>query len=137
MGYIVKDHLINERGNLLSPLHGLLFLINSKWSWYAPSHWEDSTYHGLCWTSCGALAGMRNSSMGPPGEIHSMTSLLPTVAVVVFCHNLNSQLGNHTQNTYNKKLLHLNRLIPNYIITPRTQNIRNFSIWIDPIVANK
>ena len=26
------------------------------------------TYHGLCYTSCGALAGTRNSSMGPPHE---------------------------------------------------------------------
>ena len=33
---------------------------------YASSHRQDSTYHGLCYTSHGALAGMRNSSMGPP-----------------------------------------------------------------------
>ena len=26
---------------------------------YAPSHRQDSTYHGLCYTSRGALAGMR------------------------------------------------------------------------------
>ena len=30
---------------------------------YAPSHRQDSTYHGLCYTSRGALAGNRNSSM--------------------------------------------------------------------------
>ena len=35
---------------------------------YAPSHRQDSTYHGLCYTSRGALAGKRNSSMGPPQE---------------------------------------------------------------------
>ena len=35
---------------------------------YAPSHRLDSTYHGLCYTSRGALAGARNSSMGPPHE---------------------------------------------------------------------
>ena len=29
---------------------------------------QDNTYHGICYTSCGALAGMRNSSMGPPHE---------------------------------------------------------------------
>ena len=40
---------------------------------YAPSHRQDSTYHGLCYTSRGALAGTRNSSMGPPHE----GSLLP------------------------------------------------------------
>ena len=36
---------------------------------YAPSHRQDSTYHGICYTSRGALAGTRNSSMGPPREI--------------------------------------------------------------------
>ena len=35
---------------------------------YAPSHRQDNTYHGLCYTSRGALAGTRNSSMGPPHE---------------------------------------------------------------------
>ena len=31
---------------------------------YAPSHRQDNAYHGLCYTSRGALAGTRNSSMG-------------------------------------------------------------------------
>ena len=35
---------------------------------YAPSHRQDNTYHGLCHTSSGALAGTRNSSMGPLHE---------------------------------------------------------------------
>ena len=35
---------------------------------YASYHRQDSTYHGLCYTSCGALAGTRNSSMGLPHE---------------------------------------------------------------------
>ena len=30
---------------------------------YAPCHRQDNTYHGLCYTSRGALAGTRNSSM--------------------------------------------------------------------------
>ena len=29
------------------------------------SHRQDNTYHSLCYTSRGALAGTRNSSMGP------------------------------------------------------------------------
>ena len=33
-----------------------------------PSHRQDNTYHGLCYTSRGALAGTRNSSMGPLHE---------------------------------------------------------------------
>ena len=35
---------------------------------YAPSHRQDNTYHSLCYTSHGALAGTRNSSMGPRKE---------------------------------------------------------------------
>ena len=64
---MVKDHSDSERGNPLPP-HGLLFLINSKGSLYAPTYRQDSTYHVVCYTSHGALAGMRNSSMGPPHE---------------------------------------------------------------------
>ena len=40
---------------------------------YAPSHRQDNTYHGLCYTSRGALAGTRNSSMGPLSAIASLT----------------------------------------------------------------
>ena len=35
---------------------------------YAPSHRQDNTYHGLCYTNRGALAGTRNSSMGSSHE---------------------------------------------------------------------
>ena len=34
-----------------------------------PSHRQDSTYHGLYYTSRGTLARMRNRSMGPPWGI--------------------------------------------------------------------
>ena len=64
---MVKDHSDSERGNLLPP-HGLLFPINSKVLLYAPSHRQDRTNHRLSYTSCGALDGTRNSSMGPPHE---------------------------------------------------------------------
>ena len=40
---------------------------------YVLSHKQDSTYHGVCYTSCGALAGMRIILMGPPGGVDSMT----------------------------------------------------------------
>ena len=53
---MVKDHSDSERGNALPP-HGLLFPINSKGSFI--SHRQDSTYHDLCYTSRGALAGTR------------------------------------------------------------------------------
>ena len=64
---MVNDHSDSERGNPLMP-HRLLFLIISKGFLYASSHRQDNTYHGLCYTSRGALTGMRNSSMGPPHE---------------------------------------------------------------------
>ena len=35
---------------------------------YSPSHRQDSTYHGLCNTRCGSLAGTRNTSMVSPHE---------------------------------------------------------------------
>ena len=60
---MVKDHSESERENPLSP-HGLLFPISSKGTLYASSHRQDSTYHRLCYTSRGALAGTRNRSMG-------------------------------------------------------------------------
>ena len=47
---------------------GYSYRLTARVLLYAPSHRQDNTYHGLCCTSCGALAGTRNSSMGPPHE---------------------------------------------------------------------
>ena len=47
---------------------GYSFRLAARVLLYAPSQRKDSTYHGLCYTSRGALAGARNSSMGPPHE---------------------------------------------------------------------
>ena len=49
-GHMVKDNSDSERGNPLPP-HRLLFPISSKVLLYAPSHIQDNTYHGLCYTS--------------------------------------------------------------------------------------
>ena len=45
---------------------GYSFRYVAKVLLYALSHRQDSTYHGLCYTSHGALAGTRNSSMSSP-----------------------------------------------------------------------
>ena len=45
---------------------GYSYRLTARVLLYAPSHRQDNTYHGLCYTSRGALAGTRNSSMGPP-----------------------------------------------------------------------
>ena len=47
---------------------GYSFWLAARVLLYASSHRQDNTYHGLCYTSRGALAGTRNSSMGPPHE---------------------------------------------------------------------
>ena len=43
---------------------GYYFRLTSRVLLYASSHIQDITYQGLCYTSLGALAGTRNSSMG-------------------------------------------------------------------------
>ena len=47
---------------------GYSFRLTARVLLYAPSHRQDSTYHGFCYTNRGALAGTRNSSMGPSHE---------------------------------------------------------------------
>ena len=58
---MVKNHSDSEKGNL-----GYSFRLAARVLLYVPSHRQDSTYHSLYYTSYEALAGMRNSSMGPP-----------------------------------------------------------------------
>ena len=64
-GHILNYHSDSQRGNPLPPPHGLLFLA-TRVPLYVPSQRQDSTYHSFWYTSHGALAGTRNSSMGPP-----------------------------------------------------------------------
>ena len=40
---------------------------------YASSHRQDITFHGVCYTSRGALDKKRNSLIGPPGRIDPTT----------------------------------------------------------------
>ena len=47
---------------------GYSYRLTARVRLYARSHRQDNTYHGLCYTSRGALAGTRNSSVGPPHE---------------------------------------------------------------------
>ena len=44
---------------------GYSFRLTARVILYAPPHRQDSTYHSLCYTSRGVLAGTRNSSMDP------------------------------------------------------------------------
>ena len=56
---------------------GYSFRLAARVLLYAPSHRQDSTYHSLCYTSHGALAGTRNSSMGPPHEASIRRPIAP------------------------------------------------------------
>ena len=63
--HMVKDHSIAIEDTCCDHM-GYSFRIAARVLLYASSHRQDSTYHGLCYISRGALAGMRNNSMGPP-----------------------------------------------------------------------
>ena len=65
--HMVKDYSDSEKGNPLRHI-GYSYRLAARVLLYAPSHRQDNTYHGLCYTSRGALAGTRNSSMDPPHE---------------------------------------------------------------------
>ena len=66
--HMVKDHSDSEREETRCHHMGYSFRLAARFLLYAPSHRQDSTHHGFCYTSRGALAGTRNSSMGPPHE---------------------------------------------------------------------
>ena len=59
---MVKDHSDSEKGNRCCHI-GYSFRLAARVLLYAPSHRQDSTNHGLCCTSRGALAETRNSSI--------------------------------------------------------------------------
>ena len=71
-GYMASDiwlrTILIVRKETRSRHIGYSFRLTARVLLYAPSHRQDRIYHGLCYTSRGALAGMRNSSMGSPHE---------------------------------------------------------------------
>ena len=72
VGHMVKDYSDSERGNHCCHI-GYSFRLATRVLLYAPSHRQDSTYHNLCCTSRKALAGTRNSSVGPSRGIDPTT----------------------------------------------------------------
>ena len=75
--HMVKDH--TEREETRFRHMGYSFRLTARVLLYAPSHRQDSTYHILCYTSRVALAGTRNSSMGPPHEGSIRRPIAPRV----------------------------------------------------------
>ena len=77
---------------------GYSFRLTARVILYAPSHRQDSTYHSLCDTSHGALAGTRNSSMGPPHEGSIRWPITP------WANTLTTELSNNHR-VYHKSIL--------------------------------
>ena len=71
-GYMVSDIWLRTILIVRKETHcrhiGYSYRLTARVLLYAPSHRHDNTYHSLCYTSRGALAETRNSSMGPPHE---------------------------------------------------------------------
>ena len=71
-GYMASDILLRTiliaRKETRCHHMGYSFRLAARVLLYAPSHRQDSTYHGLCYTRRGTLAGTRNSSMGSSHE---------------------------------------------------------------------
>ena len=79
---------------------GYSFRLAARVLLYASSHRQDNTYHGLCYTSRGALAGMRNSSMGPPHEGSIRRPIAP------WANALTMELGRHWSYFMSQPILH-------------------------------
>ena len=65
--HMVKDHSDSEKETRCRHI-GYSLRLTTRVLLYAPAHRQDSTYHSLCYTSHGALAGTRNSTMGSRHE---------------------------------------------------------------------
>ena len=70
--HMVKDHSDRQEETCCRHI-GYSFRLAARVLLYASSHRQDNTYHSLCYISCGALAGMRNSSMGSQWRIDPTT----------------------------------------------------------------
>ena len=53
---------------------GYSYRLTARVLLYTPSHRQDDTYHGLCYTSRGALAGTRNSIVNQGKECFQYTT---------------------------------------------------------------
>ena len=71
--HMASDHSGSEKGNPRCRHMGYSFRLGAMILLYASSHRQDDSNHGRCYTSRGALAVTRNSSMGSPRRIDPTT----------------------------------------------------------------
>ena len=91
-GYMASDiwlrTILIERMETRCHHIGYSYRLTARVLLYAPSHRQDSTYHGLCYTSRGALAGTRNSSMGRSCQVHYEIHLFIYLHIYLFSYLL-------------------------------------------------
>ena len=98
---------------------GYSYQLTARFFLYAPSHRQENTYHSLCYTSRGALAGMRNSSMGAPHEINKITpsQFKHTTHTNLEINKITPSQFKHTTHTN----LEINKITPSQFRTDHTQ----------------
>ena len=116
-------HMVKNHSNRREKTHchyyiGYSIQLAAKDILYTTSHGEDSTYQDLCDTSCGAMAGLRNSSVGSPCWIDPMTNctitmtvfsgLLTLIKCEFFLSGMNTQLNNYVN--FFLTITHLNKM---------------------------
>ena len=79
--HMVKDHLDSEREETQCHHMGYSFRLAARVLLYASSHRQDNTYHGLFYTSCGALAGMIYVTNGIQDFVKSFISKDGCIAI--------------------------------------------------------
>ena len=92
---------------------GYSYRLTTRVLLFAPSQKQDNTYHGLCYTSRGALAGMRNSSFLPNSmsvkpsvyfarlpEIPSHDAYRDTKTITYNCYRVSSGLSRHSHTSH-------------------------------------
>ena len=86
---------------------------------YTPSHRQVSRYHGLCYTSCGALAGMRNRSMGHTSET-AQTKLVCVILMITKSQRKEGNvLFNDTLNTFYFWLYGIKHMVKDHMDSER------------------
>ena len=75
---------------------GYSYRLTARVLLYVPSHIQDNTYHSLCYTSCGALAGTRNFGRKEGNALNNaLTSYLQLYGIRYMVKNhLDSKGGN-------------------------------------------
>ena len=115
---------------------GYSYRLTARVLLYAPSHRQDNTYHGLCYTSRGALAGTRNSTMGPPHEGSIRWPIAPRNSAEPWRHYLD--LGQYSER-WQVQLFDWSWWLPNpwcfvhpMVLSPGHKHLRNdhlFFAW--------